>query len=150
MKVAIGCDHGGIGLKPVLVNYLQKNNIEFKDFGCFDTNSVDYVDYAEKVANAVASKEFDRGILICGTGIGMSIAANKVKGIRCAHCGDVYSARLTREHNDANMLAFGERVIGAGLAEDIIDAFMKTPFSNGERHIRRVEKIKALEDKNFK
>lgn len=150
MKIAIGCDHGGINLKPALIDYLKEQNIEYEDFGCYDGNSVDYNDYAEKVALAVQSGKFDRGILICGTGIGMSIMANKFKGIRCAHCSDPYSARLTREHNDANILAFGERVVGVGLMRDIVEAFIKTPFSNGERHIRRIAKITAAEEKNFK
>ncbi len=150
MKVAIGCDHGGINLKPVLVDYLNKKGVEFKDFGTFTKDSCDYTDYAAAVAKAVASGEFDRGILICGTGIGMSIAANKVKGVRCAHCHDVFSAKMTRLHNDANVLAMGERVIGAGLMLEIVDAFLNTDFSNEERHIRRVNKIKALEDENFK
>lgn len=150
MKVAIGCDHGGINLKPVLIGYLEKKDIEFKDFGTFTKDSCDYNDYAEKVANAVAGGEFDRGILICGTGIGMSIAANKVKGIRCAHCHDVFSAKMTRLHNDANVIAMGERVIGPGLMLEIVDAFLNTEFSNDERHVRRVNKIKALENKNFK
>lgn len=150
MKVAIGCDHGGINIKPVVTKYLEKNNIEYVDFGCYDTNSVDYVDYAIKVCKSVVSGECDKGILICGTGIGMSITANKFKGIRCAHCSDPYSARLTRLHNDANVLAFGERVVGAGLAEDIVDAFIKTEYSNEERHTRRINKIKAVEDENFK
>lgn len=150
MKIAIGCDHGGINLKPALIDYLNEQKIEYEDFGCYDKSSVDYNDYAEKVALAVQSRKFDLGILICGTGIGMSIMANKFKGIRCAHCSDPYSARLTREHNDANILAFGERVIGVGLMRDIVDAFIKTPFSNGERHIRRIAKITAAEEKNFK
>ena len=150
MKIAIGCDHGGINLKPALIDYLNEQKIEFFDFGCYDGKSVDYNDYAEKVALAVQSGEYDRGILICGTGIGMSIMANKFKGIRCAHCSDPYSARLTREHNDANILAFGERVVGEGLMRDIVDAFVKTPFSNGERHVRRIAKITAAEEKNFK
>ena len=150
MKIAVGCDHGGINLKPALIKYLEKEGYEYKDFGCFTTESVDYNDYAIQVAKAVANKEFDLGILICGTGIGMSIVANKVKGIRCGHCSDAYSARMTREHNDANILAFGERVVGAGLMEDIVSAFIKTPFSNGERHARRVSKIKELEEVNFK
>ncbi|MBR0188850.1 MAG: ribose 5-phosphate isomerase B [Clostridia bacterium] len=150
MKVAIGCDHGGINLKPVLVDYLNKKGIEYKDFGTFTKDSCDYNDYAALVANAVVSGEFDRGILICGTGIGMSIAANKVKGIRCAHCHDVFSAKMTRLHNDANVIAMGERVIGAGLMLEIVDAFLNTDFSNDERHVRRVNKIKALEEKNFK
>ena len=150
MKIAIGCDHGGINLKPVLIDYLKKNAIEFKDFGCFSTESTDYNDYALQVSNAVANKEYDFGILICGTGIGMSIMANKVKGIRCGHCHDVFSAKMTRLHNDANVLALGERVVGPGLFLEIVEAFIFTEFSNDERHIRRVDKIKALEDKNFK
>ena len=150
MKIAIGCDHGGINLKPVLVDYLNKKGVEFKDFGTFTKDSCDYNDYAEKVANAVAGGEYDYGILICGTGIGMSIVANKVKGVRCAHCHDVFSAKMTKLHNDANVLAFGERVIGAGLMLEIVDAFIHTEFSGDERHVRRVEKIKALENENFK
>ena len=150
MKVAFGCDHGGINLKPVLLKYLQEKGIEYIDYGCFDTASTDYNEYALKVANAVKNGECDKGILFCGTGIGMSLVANKVKGIRCGHCHDVFSARMTREHNDANVLAFGERVIGVGLMLDIVEAFLTTPFSNGERHVNRVNKIKALEEKNFK
>ena len=150
MKVAIGCDHGGINLKPTLIEYLKNNNIEFIDFGCFNSDSCDYNDYAEKVCESVVKGEAEKGILICGTGIGMSIVANKIKGIRCAHCQDVFSAKATREHNDTNVLAFGERVIGAGLMLEIVNAFLTTPFSNGERHVRRVEKIKELENKNFK
>ena len=150
MKIAIGCDHGGIKLKPVLIDYLNKKGIEFKDFGTFTEDSCDYNDYAALVADAVAKGEFDRGILICGTGIGMSIAANKVKGIRCAHCHDVFSAKMTRLHNDANILAMGERVIGPGLMLEVVDAFINTGFSGDERHIRRVNKIKAAEEKNFK
>ena len=150
MKIAIGCDHGGINLKPVLIKYLEEKGFQYKDFGTFNKESCDYNDYAEKVANAVASGEFERGILICGTGIGMSIVANKVKGIRCAHCHDVFSAKATRLHNDANVIAMGERVIGAGLMVEIVDAFLHTEFSGDERHVRRVEKIRALEDKNFK
>ena len=150
MKIAIGCDHGGINLKPVLIAYLEKQGVEFKDFGTFTKDSCDYNDYAEMVGNAVAGGEYDLGILICGTGIGMSIAANKIKGVRCAHCHDVFSAKMTKLHNDANIIAFGERVIGAGLMLEIVDAFIHTGFSNDERHVRRVEKIKALENKNFK
>lgn len=150
MKVAIGCDHGGINLKPILVDYLQKNKIEYKDFGCSSAESVDYNDYALQVSNAVANGEFDFGILICGTGIGMSIVANKVKGIRCGHCHDVFSAKMTRLHNNANVLAMGERVVGAGLMLMIVDAFLNTEFSGDERHQRRVDKIIDLENKNFK
>lgn len=150
MKVAIGTDHGGIHLKPALIKYLESKEIEYKDFGCYSEESTDYNEYALAVSEAVASGEYDRGILICGTGIGMSIVANKVKGIRCAHCHDTFSARMTRLHNDANVIAFGERVIGAGLMTDIVEAFLTTPFSNETRHINRVNKIKALEERNFK
>ncbi len=150
MKIAIGSDHGGINLKPALIDYLKGKGHEFIDFGCYDNRSVDYTDYALEVAESVAKKECDLGILICGTGIGMSIAANKVKGIRCAHAHDVFSARMTRLHNDANVLAFGERVIGVGLMLDIVEAFISTEFSNDERHVRRIEKISQIEEKYFK
>lgn len=150
MKIAIGCDHGGINLKPVLLAHLDKRGIEYHDFGCYSKDSVDYNDYAEKVGKAVARGEFDLGILICGTGIGMSIVANKIKGVRCAHCHDVFSAKMTKLHNDANVLAFGERVIGPGLMLEIVNAFIDTEFSGEERHVRRVDKIKKLEDENFK
>ena len=150
MKIAIGCDHGGINLKPVLTAYLDKKGVEYKDYGCFSADSVDYNDYAVKVTDAVSSGECELGILICGTGIGMSIMANKVKGIRCGHCHDVFSAKMTRLHNDAIVLALGERVVGPGLFLEIVEAFIFTEFSNDERHIRRVEKIKALEKENFK
>ncbi len=150
MKIAIGCDHGGINLKPVLIKYLELQKIEYEDFGTYETVSCDYNDYAVKVCNAVKTGEFDLGILICGTGIGMSIMANKIKGIRCAHCHDVFSAKMTKLHNDANVLALGERVVGPGLMLEIVDAFIKTPFSNEERHINRVNKIKKLENENFK
>lgn len=150
MKIAIGCDHGGINLKPVLTEYLKKKGIEFKDFGTFSTQSTDYNEYAQAVGQAVADGQFDKGILICGTGIGMSIVANKIKGIRCGHCHDVFSAKMTRLHNDANVLALGERVVGPGLMLEIVDAFLFTDFSFDERHERRVNKIKAIEQENFK
>ncbi len=143
--IAIGCDHAAVELKKSIIEHLEGQGFELKDFGCFSSDSVDYPDYAEKVANAVVGGECEKGILICGTGIGMSIAANKVKGIRCALCGDTFSARATREHNDANILALGERVTGKGLALDIVDTFVKTPFSDDERHIRRINKITQLE-----
>ena len=145
MKVAIGCDHGGINLKPVLVDYLEKKGVEYKDFGTFGKESVDYNDYARPVAESVVKGESDLGILICGTGIGMSIAANKIKGIRCGHCHDVFSAKMTRLHNNANVLALGERVVGPGLMVEIVDAFLNTDFSYDERHQRRVDKIKEVE-----
>ncbi len=150
MKIAIGCDHGGINLKPVLIDYLNKKGIEYLDCGCDTTQSVDYNDYAVKVTDAVSTGDCSLGILICGTGIGMSIMANKVKGIRCGHCHDVFSAKMTRLHNDANVLALGERVVGPGLFLEIVEAFIFTEFSNDERHVRRVEKIIQLENKNFR
>ena len=150
MKVAIGCDHGGFNLKPVLMNYLKEKGIEYKDFGTYDANSIDYNEFGLAVSEAVANGEFDKGIIICGTGIGMSIVANKVKGVRCAHCHDVFSAKMTRLHNDTNVLAMGERVIGPGLMLEIVDAFLFTEFSYDPRHVRRVEKIIEQEQRNFK
>ena len=147
--LAIGCDHGGFNLKPVIIKYLEEHKIQYKDFGTFDSASCDYPDYALKVAEAVASGECDRGILICGTGIGVSIAANKVKGIRAALCGDVFSAKATRAHNNANILTIGERVTGPGLALEIVDAFLNTGFDGG-RHPVRVNKITEIENKYFK
>ena len=139
--IALGCDHGGYELKQEIIKYLEENKVEYKDYGCYDTASVDYPEYAKKVAQAVADGEAEKGILICGTGIGISIAANKVKGIRAALCHDCFSAQATREHNDANIVAMGARVIGAGLAVKIVDTFLNTPFSNDERHIRRIAQI---------
>ena len=150
MKIAIGCDHAALKLKNDVVEKLKKEGYEVEDFGIYEQKSVDYPDYALPVAEAVASGRADKGILICGTGIGMSIAANKVKGIRCALCSDTFSAHATREHNDANVLAFGERVVGEGLAMDIVDTFLKTPFSGDDRHVKRIAKISAIEDKYFK
>lgn len=150
MKIVIGCDHAALKLKNDVVEKLRKEGYEVEDFGIHEQKSVDYPDYALPVAEAVASGRADKGILICGTGIGMSIAANKVKGIRCALCSDTFSAHATREHNDANILAFGERVVGEGLALDIVDTFLKTPFSGDDRHVKRIAKISAIEDKYFK
>lgn len=144
MKVAIAADHGGYKLKEEIRNWLSSMNIETEDFGCSCEDSVDYPDYALPVAQKVAAGEFDRGILICGTGIGMSIAANKVPGIRCALVHDTFSARATREHNNTNVLAMGERVIGPGLALDIVKIWLETEFQGG-RHERRVEKITQIE-----
>lgn len=146
MKIAIACDHGGFELKQAVISHLNGQGYEVKDFGCFSTESVDYPDYAYPVAKSVANKEYDRGILICGTGIGMSIAANKVKGVRCALCHDVFSAHATREHNDSNVLAMGARVIGAGLALDIVDTWLNCDFTGG-RHSSRIEKITLIEEK---
>lgn len=144
MKVAIGSDHGGVNIKAEIKNLMDELNIQYEDVGCTCDESVDYPDYALPVAQKVASGEVDRGILICGTGIGMSIAANKVNGIRCALVHDVYTAKVTREHNDSNVLAMGERVIGPGLAREIAKMWLQTEFEGG-RHARRVEKITLLE-----
>ena len=146
MKVAIGSDHGGIHIREEIMNLMDEMGIEYQDFGCECSNSVDYPDYAFPVAEKVASGEFDRGILICGTGIGMSISANKVKGIRCALVHDVFSAKATRQHNDSNVLAMGERVIGPGLAREIAKVWLTTEFEGG-RHINRVNKITEYEKK---
>lgn len=141
MMIALGCDHGGYLLMLEVKKHLEKKGFEYKDFGCYSEESVDYPEYAKKVAKAVASGECETGILICGTGIGISIAANKVKGIRAALCHDCFSAAATREHNNANVLAMGARVIGSGLALKIVDTFLDTPFSNEERHIRRINML---------
>ena len=138
MEIALGCDHGGYELKQQIVDYLKKEGIEFKDFGCDDKKSCDYPEYAKVVANSVVDGECELGILICGTGIGMSIAANKVTGARAALCGDCFSAEATRQHNNANILCLGARVTGEGLALKIVDTFLKTDFSNDARHIRRI------------
>ncbi|GMQ63026.1 ribose 5-phosphate isomerase B [Vallitalea maricola] len=141
--IAIGSDHGGFELKQEVIKYLEANKIEYKDYGCYDQNSVDYPDFAKQVCNAIVDKECEKGILICGTGIGISIAANKVKGIRAALCHDCFSAKATREHNDANVLALGGRIVGVELALMIVDIFLSTEFSNDERHIRRINKIET-------
>ena len=139
--IAIGSDHGGFELKKAVMAHLDKRGLEYKDYGTYSEASCDYPDYAKAVAKAVASGECDRGIIICGTGIGVSITANKTRGIRAALCGDCFSAEATRAHNDANVLALGARVTGEGLALKIVDIFLDTPFSNDERHIRRISKI---------
>lgn len=136
--IAIACDHGGYELKQELMAHLTERGIEFKDFGCDSPASCDYPVYAKKVTDAIISGECERGILLCGTGIGMSMAANKVAGIRAAVCSDCFSAQATREHNDANVLCMGARTVGAGLALMIADIFIDTPFSNDERHVRRI------------
>ena len=138
--IAIGCDHGGYELKLEILKYLDEKGIEYKDFGC-DGEPVDYPVYAKKVGHAVASGECEKGILICGTGIGISIAANKMKGIRCALCSDCFSAEATRLHNDTNIVALGGRVVGPGLGVKIVDTFLNTPFSEDERHKRRIALI---------
>ena len=145
MKLAIGCDHGGFDLKEALVTYLREEGHEVKDFGSFDKNSIDYPDYVFPVAEGVSRGDFERGIVICTTGIGVSIAANKVQGIRCALVTDEYSAKMTREHNDTNMLALGANVTTAIRAMGIVDIWLGEPFSHGERHQRRIDKISAYE-----
>ncbi len=144
MKIAIGCDHGGYLLKQDLLIWLEENGIDYEDFGCYSTESVDYPVYGEKVARAVASGACDKGIVLCTTGIGISIAANKVKGIRCAHCADPLSAEMTRRHNNANVLALGAGMIGPNLARRMVDVFLHTEFEGG-RHARRVAQLDAIE-----
>ena len=144
MKIAIGNDHGGVDLKNHLVGWLKDNGYEVVNFGTDSTESTDYPIYAEKVAKAVVSGECDRGILICGTGIGISISANKIHGVRCALCSEPVSAALSRQHNDANIVAMGARTIGPVMAEEIVRTFLTTEFQGG-RHARRVEKIMALD-----
>ncbi|MCD6557707.1 MAG: ribose 5-phosphate isomerase B [Candidatus Aenigmarchaeota archaeon] len=141
--IALGSDHAGFGLKEKIKQYLEKKGLEIKDYGCFSEESVDYPDYAEKVARAVSSNEAEKGILICGTGIGMSIAANKVSGIRAAVCWDEKSAEMSRRHNDANILCIGARLIDQELALKIVDIWLSTDFDGG-RHVKRVKKINAI------
>lgn len=143
MLIGIGSDHGGYELKEQIKEYLTQIGVEYKDYGTNSTASVDYPDYGKKVADAVLAKEVDRAILICGTGIGISIAANRIKGIRCALCTDTFSARMSREHNNANILALGGRVIGIGPALDIVKVFLETEFEGG-RHELRINKIDEI------
>lgn len=144
--IGIGSDHGGFNLKNEIVRFLKAKGYEVKDFGTYNTDSVDYPDFGQTVAEAVSRGECDKGIVICGTGVGISIAANKVKGIRAALCTDTYMARMTREHNDANILALGERVLGVGVALDIVETWLGTQFVGG-RHQQRIEKIAQIEEK---
>ncbi len=143
--IAIGCDQGGYALKQAVIRHLEEKNLSYEDYGCYSEASVDYPVYGKKVAHAVADGRADKGILICGTGIGISMAANKVRGIRCALCHDCFSAEATRLHNDANILAMGGRVIGPGLAVKIVDVFLSTPFSGEERHVRRIGMLEEPE-----
>ena len=145
LKIGIGCDHGGFKLKEEIRKMFEEKGYDFKDLGTFSEDSVDYPDIALELARAVRDGRFVRGILICGTGIGIGIAANKVKGIRAALCHDTFSARAAREHNDANILTMGERVIGPGLAREIVNIWLETDFSGG-RHTRRVQKISNIEN----
>ena len=139
--IALGCDHGGYELKQEIISYLESKKISYRDYGSFSPEPADYPEYAHRVAHAVVNGECEKGILICGTGIGISIAANKVKGIRAAVCTDCFTAEATRLHNDANMLSIGAGVTGEFLALDIIEKFLDTPFSGEERHKRRIGKI---------
>lgn len=139
--IALGCDHGGFPLMKEVIKYLESQGLEYKNFGTYSEESCDYPVFAKAVANSIVTGECKNGILICGTGIGISITANKIKGIRAALCHDCFSAKATREHNNANILAMGARVVGAGLAIEIVKNFLETPFSNDERHIRRINMI---------
>ncbi len=139
--IALGCDHGGYELKQEIIAYLKKEGLEYKDFGCDSTAAVDYPVYAKLVAKSILDGECEKGILICGTGIGISITANKFPGIRAALCTDCFCAEATRLHNDANVLALGGRVVGPGLAVKIVETFLNTPFSNEERHKNRIRQI---------
>jgi len=146
VRIAIGSDHAGFGLKQAMMSLLSELGHSYEDFGCYDTSCVDYPDIGQPVAEAVSQGRFDHGILICSTGVGMSIAANKVRGIRAALCQDTFSARRAREHNDANVLCLGEWVIGQGRAREVVTIYLSSEFVGG-RHARRVEKIDALEAK---
>ena len=145
MKIALGCDHGALALKEALIPHLEKMGYEVKDFGTYSSASCDYPDFAGPAAQAVGSGECEKGIVLCTTGIGVSIVANKVKGVRCALLSDVMSARLTREHNNTNMMAIGAGVAGQMLAFEIIDTWLGTEFSHDERHQRRIDKMMAYE-----
>ena len=145
MKIALGCDHGALALKNALIPHLEKLGHQVKDFGTYTPDSCDYPDFAAPAAQAVANGECDKGIVLCTTGIGVSITANKIKGIRCALLSDVMSARMTREHNDTNMMAIGAGVVGQMLAFEIVDTWLGTEFSNEARHQRRIDKVMALE-----
>ena len=147
MKIALACDHGAYALKEKVKGWLTEAGHEVRDFGCFGTESVDYPDYALAAAEAVAGGEADRAVVLCTTGIGVSISANKVKGVRCALCTDTMTARMTREHNDTNALAMGAGVVGENLAKEILFTWLTTPFSGALRHQRRIDKISAYESK---
>ena len=144
--IALASDHGGLALKKEIIKHLEERGLEYRDFGTFTEDSCDYPAYVEPAARAVANGECEKGIVVCGTGIGASITANKVRGIRCALCSDCFSAEMTRRHNDANMLALGGRVLGVGLALKIVDFFLDTPFEGG-RHKRRIDMIADIENK---
>ena len=145
MKIAIGCDHGALALKNTVKAHLEKKGYEVCDYGTYTLDSCDYPDFAEKAAKAVASGECEKGIVLCTTGIGISIAANKVKGIRCALLSDIWSAKMTREHNDTNMMAMGAAIVGEMLGLQIVDTWIGTEFSHEAKHQRRIDKVMALE-----
>lgn len=145
MNIAIGSDHAGLALKREIIDLLDQLGYAYQDFGVYDTSPADYPDVGKMVAEAVAASRFDRGILICGTGVGMDIVANKVRGIRSALCHDTFSAHSSREHNDTNVLCMGERIVGKGLARDIARLWLATEFSGQERHQRRVDKITKMD-----
>lgn len=150
MKVALGCDHAGFALKDTVAEQIKRLGHEVLDCGTFSAQSTDYPDYAEKVAKAIADKQAQRGILICGSGVGVCIAANKVKGIRASICHDAYSAQQAVEHDGLNVLCLGARIIGPATAEELVTRFLSATFSNGERHLRRLNKVLTLEKNNFK
>jgi ribose 5-phosphate isomerase B len=145
--IAVGCDHGGYELKLAVLKFLDEKGIEYKDFGTYSSESVDYPVYAEKVARAVVSGEYEKGLLFCGTGIGISIAANKIKGVRAACCSDKFSVEMTRLHNNANILCLGGRVVTPEQGIELVDIFLSTQFSGDERHHRRIDMVTALENK---
>lgn len=147
MKISIGSDHGGLTLKNAIVKHLEKQGHEVVDYGTYNYDSCDYPDFGEKAARAVADGECERGIVVCTTGIGISIVANKIKGVRCALCTNTFLARMTREHNDANVLALGGAIVGEGMAMEIVDIFLNTPFSGEAKHQRRIDKITSIENK---
>ena len=145
--IALGCDHAGFELKQFIIKHLENRGIEYKDYGTYSTDSVDYAVYAEKAARAVAGGECTLGLLFCGTGVGISMAANKVRGIRAACCSDMFSAEMTRRHNDANILCLGGRVVSPEKAIELVDVFLDTPFSGEDRHARRIAQITELENR---
>ena len=145
--IALGCDHAGFELKQFIIKHLEDRGIEYKDYGTYSTDSVDYAVYAEKAARAVAGGECTLGLLFCGTGVGISMAANKVRGIRAACCSDMFSAEMTRRHNDANILCLGGRVVSPVKAVELVDVFLDTPFSGEDRHARRIAQITELENR---
>lgn len=145
--IAVACDHGGFELKEAVLKHLDETGVEYKDFGTYSAESVDYPVYAEKAAKAVASGEYELGLLFCGTGIGISMAANKVRGIRAACCSDKFSCEMTRLHNNANMLALGGRVVDVATGIELVDLFLNTPFSGDERHQRRIDMVTDLENR---